>query len=91
MTHSTGAYSVRYHRSVAKDMKRLLPNKQRRGRAYAVLEALGTNPRPMGYESLTDRPGFRIYILGNYRAIYDIDDTDHIVDVHKFGDRKDVY
>jgi mRNA-degrading endonuclease RelE of RelBE toxin-antitoxin system len=91
MTSSTGAYRVDYQRSVAKDMKKLIPNVRRRVKAQGVLDALGQNPRPMGYESLTDRPGFRIYVLKYYRALYDIDDAIRVVEVWKFGKRDDVY
>ena len=61
--------------------------------AQPILEAikdLGNNPRPQGYIKLKGRDGFRIR-AGNYRIIYEIFDTDLIVDVVTLGHRKDIY
>jgi mRNA-degrading endonuclease RelE of RelBE toxin-antitoxin system len=91
MTSSTGAYRVTYHRSVAKSMKQLIPNARMRQKAWAALETLGDDPRPMGYVALTDRPGYRIWVLGKYRAIYEIDDSARVVNVLLFKHRRDVY
>ncbi|MDB5006172.1 MAG: type toxin-antitoxin system RelE/ParE family toxin [Mucilaginibacter sp.] len=51
---------------------------------------LEENPRPQGYKKLTGRPGYRIRI-GNYRVIYDIFDTQLIVEIITLGHRKDIY
>ncbi|MBK9256459.1 MAG: type II toxin-antitoxin system RelE/ParE family toxin [Saprospiraceae bacterium] len=61
--------------------------------AEPIIEAivgLEENPRPFGYRKLNDREGYRIRI-GNYRVIYDIFDTELIVDVITLGHRKDIY
>jgi len=52
--------------------------------------SLGKNPRPMGYEKLKGRLGYRIR-QGNYRIIYDIHDNILTVNVIAIGHRKDIY
>jgi len=59
-------------------------------RIKKALVALGDEPRPHGSKKLKDRDGFRIRI-GNYRAIYEIDDTKKTVTVLDVGDRKEIY
>ncbi len=61
--------------------------------AEPILEAIGSleaNPRPQGYKKLKGRDGYRIRI-GNYRVVYDIIDTELIVDIITLGHRKDIY
>lgn len=55
-----------------------------------AIARLEENPRPAGYKKLKGRGGYRIRI-GNYRIIYDIFDTELIVDVITLGHRKDIY
>jgi mRNA interferase RelE/StbE len=54
------------------------------------IRALAHDPRPPGCRKLTARDGWRISI-GDYRVIYDIDDTQHAVTVVHVGHRRDVY
>jgi mRNA interferase RelE/StbE len=51
---------------------------------------LTTNPRPMGYKKLKGRDGYRIR-TGNYRIIYNILDTELVIDIITLGHRKDIY
>jgi mRNA interferase RelE/StbE len=55
-----------------------------------AITALEQNPRPIGCKKLKGRDGYRIR-TGNYRIIYDIFDTELIVDVIALGHRKDIY
>ena len=55
----------------------------------AILQ-LGENPRPQGYIKLKGREAFRIRV-SDYRIIYEIFDTELIVDVVALGRRKDIY
>ena len=52
--------------------------------------SLENNPRPHGYLKLKSRSGYRIRV-GNYGVIYDIFDSELVVEVIEVGDRKDVY
>lgn len=51
---------------------------------------LADNPRPQGYIKLKNRDGYRIR-AGNYRIIYEINDTILLIDVINIGHRKDIY
>lgn len=55
-----------------------------------AIEALGQDPRPHGFKKLKGRVGFRIRV-GNYRIIYDIYDTELVIDIIALGHRKDIY
>ena len=56
----------------------------------AAIEALGTNPRPDGCKKLKGRLGYRIR-KGDYRIIYEIQDTVLIIEVIAVGHRKEIY
>lgn len=51
---------------------------------------LGGDPRPSGCKKLKGRDAYRIRI-GDYRAIYEIQDNKLVVTVITVGHRKDVY
>jgi mRNA interferase RelE/StbE len=51
---------------------------------------LEEDPRPQGYIKLKGRDGYRVRV-GNYRIIYDIFDSELVVDVITLGHRKDIY
>lgn len=55
-----------------------------------ALRALAEEPRPHGCLKLTGREGWRIRV-GNYRVIYEIDDTNRTVTILDIGHRRDVY
>lgn len=61
--------------------------------AEPIIDAIGKleeNPRPHGYIKLQDRKGYRIRV-GNYRIIYDIFDSQLIIEIITLGHRKDIY
>jgi mRNA interferase RelE/StbE len=61
--------------------------------AEPILDAIAgleENPRPVGYKKLKGRDGYRVRV-GNYRIIYDIFDSELIVDIITLGNRKDIY
>ncbi len=61
--------------------------------AEPILDAitdLEKNPKPFGYKKLKGRDGYRIRV-GNYRIIYDVFNTELIIDVIAVGHRKDIY
>jgi len=57
---------------------------------FDAIQDLQENPRPTGYKKLKSREGYRIR-AGNYRIIYDIYDSELIIDVITVGHRKDIY
>jgi mRNA interferase RelE/StbE len=54
------------------------------------ISELADNPRPPGSRKLQDIPGWRLRV-GNYRVVYEIDDSGKIVTILKVAHRKDVY
>ena len=55
-----------------------------------AIDELAENPRPSGYIKLTGRNGYRIRV-GTYRIIYDIFDTNVIVEIVNIGSRGSIY
>lgn len=55
-----------------------------------AIDSLAENPRPFGYKKLTGRDGYRIRV-GTYRVIYDIFDTQLIIEIVNVGIRGDIY
>lgn len=61
--------------------------------AYPIMETIASleqNPRPNGCKKLKGRDAYRVR-TGNYRIIYEIFDTELIVDIITLGHRKDIY
>jgi mRNA interferase RelE/StbE len=61
--------------------------------AEPILEAIAgleENPRPQGYIKLKGRDGYRIRV-GNYRIIYDIFDTELIIDIISHSDIEKIF
>ena len=55
-----------------------------------AIRALGEEPRPSGCRKLSGRAGWRIRV-GDYRVIYEVDDSAAEVTVLHIGHRRDVY
>jgi mRNA interferase RelE/StbE len=55
-----------------------------------AISELEDNPRPIGYIKLKGREGYRIRV-GSYRIIYEIFDTELLVDIITLGHRKNIY
>jgi mRNA interferase RelE/StbE len=55
-----------------------------------AIDALADDPRPPGCEKLSGREGYRIRV-GEWRAIYRVDDQQRRVDVVQVAHRRDVY
>lgn len=55
-----------------------------------AIDKLSENPRPRGSKKLTGRDGYRIRV-GTYRIIYDIVDSQLIIEIVNLGSRGDIY
>lgn len=55
------------------------------------IKLLQAQPRPSGSEKLAGRLSLYHLRQRNYRVIYSVDDQDRVVDIVKFGHRRDVY
>lgn len=82
-------YSIRILREANRSLAKLPRSVQER--IDAAVDDLSDNPRPAGAERLTSEdPIYRIRI-GDYRALYTVDDDEHIVSILRIGHRRDVY
>jgi len=59
-------------------------------RAKNAIRKLAENPRPHDCRKLSGRDGWRIRV-GDYRVIYEIDDSQQTITVLHVGHRRDVY
>jgi mRNA interferase RelE/StbE len=82
------SYSVVIRRSAGKEIE-ALPTPDRR-RVVTRIQALATDPRPVGCEKLSGEEKYRLR-QGDYRILYEITDRELIVTVVKVGNRRDVY
>lgn len=57
---------------------------------FKAIIGLEVNPRPQGYIKLKGRDGYRIKV-GNYRIIYNIFDSELLIDIITLGHRKEIY
>ena len=56
----------------------------------AALRGLAADPRPPGCKKLKGQPGWRIRV-GDYRVIYDVEDSSQSVTITQIAHRRDVY
>lgn len=84
----TELYSIRFKSSVKKDL-RSIP-KQDVLRILNALEHLTEDPRPINSKPLTGRAAWRIRV-GQYRAIYTINEQEIVIEIIKIAHRKNVY
>ena len=57
----------------------------------AAFPALAEEPRPPGSKKLRGEEGFHRIRVGDYRAIYRVEDDRRVVLVIDVGNRKDIY
>jgi mRNA interferase RelE/StbE len=82
------AYQITLHKNAMKALVKI--NEPYYSNIKKVIYQLGKNPRPNGYQKLKGRPGYRIRV-GDYRIIYEIFDSELIIDVIDLGHRKEIY
>lgn len=82
------SYEIQLKRSAAKELEEV-PHKDR-VKIVAKIQALASNPRPIGSEKLTAGESYRIR-HGNYRVLYEIDDTRIVITVIRVAHRREVY
>jgi mRNA interferase RelE/StbE len=82
------SYSLSILRRAQKEMAQLPTDAYHRVRD--AIRGLSEQPRPFGSRKLTGREGWRIRV-GDYRVIYEIDDSLRQVTVLDIGNRRDIY
>ena len=81
-------YSVSILRSAQKSLGSFSPAIQ--DRVVAAIRRLASNPRPPGVKRLSGRDAWRIRV-GDYRILYEINDTDLTILVVDIGHRREIY
>jgi mRNA interferase RelE/StbE len=81
-------YSVNFKKHALKELAKI--NEPFYSHIKQAIYSLADNPRPQGYKKLKGRDGYRIR-LGNYRIIYDVFESELVVDIIALGHRKDIY
>ncbi len=82
-------YRVLLERGAEKDLARL--SSEMHDRVVAAIQALVTDPRPVGCRKLAgSRNDWRIRV-GNYRVVYEVADAAREVRVNRVRHRREVY
>jgi len=82
-------YSVTFARSARKELERLSSSTAQR--VIQHVERLGISPRPQGAAKLQGQKNLWRIRIGDYRMIYSIDDSTHVIDISAVRHRQDVY
>jgi mRNA interferase RelE/StbE len=82
-------YRVLLERAAEKDLKSL--SSKLHNQVIATLQRLAKNPRPSGCRKLTGADNDWRVRVGDYRIVYEIDDTDQNVRVNRVRHRREVY
>ena len=82
-------YEVRFRKSAEKDLQRLDTMIQRR--VLKATEALADEPRPAGCKKLHGSDAAYRIRIGDYRAIYTVDDGILVVAIERIRHRREVY
>ena len=83
------AYTIEVRPRARRSLRQLDPTVRK---AIAqVIDGLASDPRPAGFLPLT---GYRPYLRvrsGDYRVIYTVDDSAHVVTIAAVGHRREIY
>lgn len=82
-------YTVEFSSAAAKQVRKL--DRGARTRVLRALSALAEEPRPAGVKKLVGADNAWRIRIGEYRAIYEIDDGVLTVVVFRVGHRREVY
>ena len=82
-----GSYSIGVKRSAAKEIAAL--PKSDCQRVVAKIQLLASDPRPHGCEKLSGAEKYRLR-QGDYRVLYELDDSTKRVIIVKVANRKEV-
>ena len=82
-------YSLSFKSSAAKELRKLSLEVQQR--IASVIEKLIDNPRFSGVVKLKGDDNLYRFRVGEYRVIYEIDDSDKKIVITRIRHRRDVY
>ncbi len=82
-------YQITFARSAAKELEALPAAIV--GRIFPKIEALTSDPRPRRSKKLRGELALWRIRIGDYRVIYSIDDSEHVVDITAIRHRSKAY
>ncbi|MBA2322667.1 MAG: type II toxin-antitoxin system RelE/ParE family toxin [Pseudonocardiales bacterium] len=82
-------YRIEVLPAASKTLRKLDPPVARRIRP--AIDRLAINPRPPGTKALTGKPGLLRIRVGDYRIVYQVQDTRLVVLVISVDHRREVY
>jgi mRNA interferase RelE/StbE len=82
-------YAVTFSRSARKELERLPA--QLLERIFPKIESLALQPRPAGYKKLKGAQNLWRIRIGDYRAVYSVNDSSRVVDVIAVRHRSEAY
>ena len=84
-----GSYKISFRRGAEKELRKIPQSDLRR--VTDRVGALSVNPRSAGAQILKGEDRYYRIRQGDYRVIYELDDTDRQVIIIKIGHRREVY
>ena len=82
-------YAITFARSARKELE--APSRPLVARVLNRIESLGRDPRPTGSRKLNGQGSLWRIRVGDYRIIYEIDDSRQTVDISAIRHRSDAY
>lgn len=82
-------YDIQFKASAAREFRKLAP--EIKSCIREVVNALKTEPRPVGVKKLTGETHLYRIRVGDYRIVYEIDDTTQVLQVTRVRHRRDAY
>ncbi len=82
-------FEVLLERTAERDLKRFAAREF--DRMIREIKALGENPRPVGCRKITGSENDWRIRVGDYRIVYEIDNTERTVKVMRVRHRREVY
>ncbi|EWC60374.1 RelE/StbE replicon stabilization toxin [Actinokineospora spheciospongiae] len=83
-------YEIEWTAAALRELRKL--DKQASRRIALAVTALGSDPRPFGCRALTGLPSGVMRIrVGDYRVVYQVEDTRVVVTVVRVAHRREVY
>ncbi len=81
-------YRVEFTRSAERDLDRI--PRHLLGQVMNRIEKLASQPRPRGCKKISDPAIYRVR-QGDYRVVYQVEDSTRTVTVFKIGHRREIY
>ncbi len=82
-------YEITYARSALKTLRKIDRNTAQR--ILRTIDALASDPRPLGCKQLKGGAGEMRIRIGDYRVVYEVIEAEVVILVLRIGHRREVY